>query len=353
MTRPTISVAMATYNGARYIREQLDSVAAQTYPPHELVVCDDGSTDSTPDIVQAFARLAPFKVRLYSNARRLGFADNFLKAASLCEGEWIAFCDQDDVWLAHKLAVMMHAAGRYPSANVIVHSAELVDADLRPSGRRIPDFKRTRFAAPLTRYPIGVATGFACAVKADLLERFDAQARPSDPELQGAPLSHDRFAFLLANAVGGMVFLHDSLALYRRHDAAFTDLNGLPRSSTPHLLGVPGFGLGGHHLLECSRFLQRHIGRVDGDLAAASRYYARAGRLLLLRDKAYTTRGPTRLGYVLALLCLGAYWPRCRTGFGTRALFRDLKAGHARADTAASRKAPPPFLSYLLPWRNS
>src|SRR5664280_13480 len=99
-----ISIAMATYNGERFIREQLDSLARQTYLPCELIVSDDGSTDRTLEIVEDFAKSAPFSVRAYRNEQNLGYADNFLKAASLCDGEWIAFCDQDDVWFDNKLA---------------------------------------------------------------------------------------------------------------------------------------------------------------------------------------------------------------------------------------------------------
>src|SRR5581483_5816839 len=99
-----ISIAMATYNGGQFIREQLDSLSRQTFLPCELVVCDDGSTDHTLAIVETFAASAPFAVRIHRNKKRLGFGPNFLKAASLCDGEVIAFSDQDDVWLETKLA---------------------------------------------------------------------------------------------------------------------------------------------------------------------------------------------------------------------------------------------------------
>jgi glycosyltransferase involved in cell wall biosynthesis len=97
---------MATYNGARFLREQLDSIATQTLLPYELVICDDGSTDATLEIAGQFAKEVSFPVRIYQNESNLGFADNFLKAASLCEGDWIAFSDQDDIWLPHKLATV-------------------------------------------------------------------------------------------------------------------------------------------------------------------------------------------------------------------------------------------------------
>src|SRR5690348_8403095 len=101
MTDPSslsISVAMATYNGARYIREQLDDLAAQTRLPAEVVVCDDESSDGTVAILEHFAASAPFPVHIHRNSERLGYRANFMKCASLCSSDLVAFCDQDDRW---------------------------------------------------------------------------------------------------------------------------------------------------------------------------------------------------------------------------------------------------------------
>jgi glycosyltransferase involved in cell wall biosynthesis len=104
MSRLKLSVAMATYNGERFLEEQLFSIARQIRLPDEMVVSDDGSNDGTIDILERFATSAPFPVRVYRNIKPLGYGDNFLKAASLCHGDLIAFSDQDDVWLENKLA---------------------------------------------------------------------------------------------------------------------------------------------------------------------------------------------------------------------------------------------------------
>ena len=100
---PRFSVAMCTYNGARFVAEQLESVAAQTRPPSELVVCDDRSTDGTARLVEQFAARAPFPVRLFVNERNLGSTANFGRAVTLAEGDLVALCDQDDVWRPEKL----------------------------------------------------------------------------------------------------------------------------------------------------------------------------------------------------------------------------------------------------------
>src|SRR6266567_6944512 len=106
MSKSRISVAMCTYNGARFLREQLESIAAQSRLPDELVVCDDGSTDETVETIKAFVGRAPFAVRLEINSKNLGSTKNFEKAIGLCEGEIIALADQDDVWKPQKLAVL-------------------------------------------------------------------------------------------------------------------------------------------------------------------------------------------------------------------------------------------------------
>src|ERR1700693_4336679 len=106
MSNQSVSIAMATLNGARYLREQLVSLSSPSLKPLELVVCDDGSTDDTVSILQSFSARARFAVRVVQNARQLGYQQNFIKAASLCKGTLIAFCDQDDVWEDDKLSVV-------------------------------------------------------------------------------------------------------------------------------------------------------------------------------------------------------------------------------------------------------
>src|SRR5579872_6862490 len=99
-----ISVALTTYNGERYLESQLESLVTQQRPPYELIVGDDGSTDRTLEILQRFAARAPFAVQVTKNAERLGWQRNFAAVALRCAGDYVAFCDQDDVWRADKLA---------------------------------------------------------------------------------------------------------------------------------------------------------------------------------------------------------------------------------------------------------
>src|SRR5882757_2441246 len=98
---PTLrtSIALATYQGERFLPQQLESFLGQTRRPDELCISDDGSTDETLDIIRAFASSAPFPVKCVANPVRGGVNKNFENAVSHCTGEVILFSDQDDVWL--------------------------------------------------------------------------------------------------------------------------------------------------------------------------------------------------------------------------------------------------------------
>ncbi len=93
---------MATYNGEKYVNEQIDSILSQTYQDFELIICDDCSKDRTREILQEYSQ-KDSRIKLLFNEKNLGFKKNFEKAISMCNGEYIAFCDQDDIWENYKL----------------------------------------------------------------------------------------------------------------------------------------------------------------------------------------------------------------------------------------------------------
>jgi glycosyltransferase involved in cell wall biosynthesis len=129
-----VSIAMTTYNGAKYLREQLESFSAQERLPDELIVCDDMSNDQSIEILLKFARTAPFKVEIVRNESNLGYTRNFEKAIYLCTGSLIFLSDQDDVWSANKLRVVENEFELRPDVFVLVNDAELTDENLKPTG---------------------------------------------------------------------------------------------------------------------------------------------------------------------------------------------------------------------------
>ena len=224
----TISVAMGTYNGERFLGEQLASLAAQTRLPDELVVTDDGSTDRTLEIVNEFGRTAPFPVRVVRNDTNLGYGDNFLKAARACRSDWIAFCDQDDIWLPDKLsAVERHFQVPGRDVVLVVHDALVVDQSLRPSGVRYPGIGRSRVRKGVDLPMLWFAGGLTMVFKADLVRRCGSDDRGPGHGPSGDPLAHDAWICWLACIVGDVALSSDALVLYRRH----------PRTTTRKLTG--------------------------------------------------------------------------------------------------------------------
>jgi glycosyltransferase involved in cell wall biosynthesis len=137
--RKSISVAMCTYNGGKYIKEQLESIARQTRLPAELIICDDRSTDSTPDIIRDFSASAPFPVKFSINPVNLGssakgISRNFAQACTLCTGELIVPCDQDDIWMPNKLAFMAEMMEQDPRLGGLFSDAQLVTDQGKPKG---------------------------------------------------------------------------------------------------------------------------------------------------------------------------------------------------------------------------
>ncbi|MCM2345407.1 MAG: glycosyltransferase family 2 protein [Acidovorax soli] len=125
---------MATYNGAKYLKEQLDSFVAQICQPDELVICDDGSIDETLVILERFKKEAPFLVRVYQNSKNLGHTQNFSKAIELCQGDIIFLSDQDDVWHPQKIKRVLTTFAEHPDAGYVFSDAILVDENLTPTG---------------------------------------------------------------------------------------------------------------------------------------------------------------------------------------------------------------------------
>ncbi len=122
-----ISVAMCTYNGALFVREQLDSILAQEYLPDELVVCDDCSEDDTLLILNRFAAIAPFEVRVVVNKRNLGFIQNFENCLLLCTGDIIFLADQDDIWEKDKVRVIVDYFERNTDSDVVFTNASIIN----------------------------------------------------------------------------------------------------------------------------------------------------------------------------------------------------------------------------------
>ena len=214
----TLSVALCTFNGARFVGEQLRSVAAQTRLPDELVVCDDGSTDETLAIVRDFIATAPFETQIVRNPENLGYVRNFAGAIARCTGDLIALADQDDSWRPEKLERSERALVARPDAHAVFTDASLVDADLRPLGRRL--WEHVGFDAEAQeRFRRGEAFVFLLQRQVVTGATLMLRARVRDlilPIPTGAV--HDRWIATLLAAVSELQFVDEPLIDYRQHD---------------------------------------------------------------------------------------------------------------------------------------
>jgi glycosyltransferase involved in cell wall biosynthesis len=121
----TLSIALTTYNGSKFLREQLQSLAIQTLQPFEVVVTDDCSTDDTLSIVQEFDKV--LNIKIFVNESSLKVTKNFEKAVALCSGDIILMCDQDDIWHSDKLAKISQYFQDNPYKLAVFSDADLVD----------------------------------------------------------------------------------------------------------------------------------------------------------------------------------------------------------------------------------
>ena len=315
-----LSIALATYNGARYLGEQLESFVRQRRPPDELVVCDDASTDDTPAILRDFEKHAPFPVRIEVNPERLGGVGNFTRAISLCSGDAILLSDQDDVWLPEKVAALESSLAGAPGATLAFGDTSLVDGALRPLGHTGFDSLGLRGGA-LAKIEAGhvleallrfnVVTGAAMAFRAELRDL----ALPV-----GRGWVHDEWIAAIASAVGSVVVIDRPLILYRQHDHQQI---GLPkrgflekvdrawRMGEPYMLRA----------LERAEALRDRLRESDRPLLHSSYRALLDGKCLHARRRLEMRRGASRPGEVARALVRGDY---ARFDRGWAAALQDL-----------------------------
>lgn len=237
-----ISVAMTTFNGAKYLREQLDSIFAQSRLPDEIVVCDDGSADGSIELLREYAAHAPCNMQVITNGERLGAIKNFEKAIGLCSGDLIALCDQDDVWRSRKLRVLSDAFEADDDLGVVLTNADLIDKDGTPLRgdlwSRCRFNKRRQQTLTTSRgYDLLFGIPFATGATMAFRSRFKSLVLPI-PE---APtFFHDRWIAVLIAAVGQIRIVPDKLIAYRLHRQQQLGVGKLPlalRVFVPHRCG--------------------------------------------------------------------------------------------------------------------
>ncbi|WP_113660803.1 glycosyltransferase family 2 protein [Pedobacter nanyangensis] len=215
--QPLVSIAVCTYNGERFLQEQLDSVIAQTYGPLEIVVVDDCSKDGTVNLLKQYEEKHP-NFSVYYNDQNLGYIKNFEKAISLCNGDYIALCDQDDIWAANKIALQLEAIG---DNMLIYHDSEFIDQNgdpLHSSISQILNMYQGNSPQPFLFY--NCVSGHASLFKRELTNHCL-------PFPKG--MFHDRWMAFVAANLGSISYIDQKLVKYRQHENSDTNILKIKR----------------------------------------------------------------------------------------------------------------------------
>ncbi|CBK88797.1 Glycosyltransferases involved in cell wall biogenesis [Faecalitalea cylindroides T2-87] len=229
-----ISVAMTTYNGEKYIRKQIESILNQSMKVDEIIVCDDGSTDKTVEI------LKEYPVTVYQNEKNLGYRLNFKKAMSLCTHEYTFLCDQDDIWKPDKVKIMIEIMQKNPNIHVLASSFVYIDSkDNLILMKQKKNFSNNNLYPRFVKSEALVSIGFdeylpmnyfqGCSLVLDkwikdlVLKNFDDR------------LPHDWLISMIASSYQGMFFFNKALFKYRLHDNNSIGVEYLTQSTSEHI----------------------------------------------------------------------------------------------------------------------
>ena len=221
---PLVSIAICTYNGAKYIGPLLQSITGQSYNNLEIVIVDDCSQDGTFDVLNIF-RETDQRIRLYRNEKNLGYLKNFEKAIDLSTGEYIALCDQDDIWVKDKISIMV---GEIKDNILIYHNSDFIDDEGELIGTETIATKRILYNGP-SCLPLlfsncihGHAVLFSKKLK-DYIFPFDSR------------FTHDWWIGYVAFNTGSVKYIDKVLVHYRQHEGTITDTFKLRGEDVPKL----------------------------------------------------------------------------------------------------------------------
>ncbi len=220
MARPAISICMATYNGEQFLRQQMESIIAQSNQDWQLLIRDDGSDDNTVRIVEDYAGRLPGRISLVAdNGSRLGASLNFGKLLEYADTEYIMFSDQDDVWLPNKIELTLNAMKAaeqiYPDKPILIHTdLQVMDSELNTIANSMWTYQKLFPEAgdDLNRIMAqNVVTG--CTIM------INRKARAVSTPVPGEAVMYDWWLALNVCRYGKIVYVSIPSILYRQHSS--------------------------------------------------------------------------------------------------------------------------------------
>ena len=218
MEKALVSVVLCTYNGERFLAEQIDSILAQSYRPIELIISDDASTDGTRALLAHY--VSHPLVRVYYQEKNTGLTRNFASAAAHTKGEYIAFSDQDDIWMPDKIEKLVAAMGTSP---LVYSNSLLVDEQGNSMGKKLSGIKKMYSGSDSRGYILySCVWGHGMLITRELFEK--SLPMPED-------IHHDIWITFKAFQHGGIKYVDEVLTHYRQHTASTSQT--LPKRDTP------------------------------------------------------------------------------------------------------------------------
>lgn len=216
-----VSIVMATYNGEKYLEEQINSILSSTYQDFEIHIFDDGSKDSTMDILNNYKKQYPDKIKVIQNETNLGVTLNFLNAINRITSDYVMMCDQDDVWKKDKIARTLKRIRQmevqfekelpiavFTDAHVVDSNLNMLHESFFRSGRlnpRLTDLSHLLMENKLI--------GCTVMINAALRKVLQSSPLPKKARL------HDGWLGLIASSLGKVGFIKEPTLYYRQHEA--------------------------------------------------------------------------------------------------------------------------------------
>ncbi len=212
---PSVSIVLATYNGEKYIAEQLESISRQSYKNFNIIIVDDASSDGTAAVIQSFMDRLPIK--LIQNETNLGYIKNFEKALSLADADYVAPCDQDDIWTSDKLQVLVD---NIDDATLIYSNSELVDAEGNSLKRTLSEKLKNNFVS--TDSALSFVFDNCVSAHAMLFKKELSDSIFPFPDT----LYFDAWIAANAASLDGIKYIDKNLVLYRQHTTNTLSVTG-------------------------------------------------------------------------------------------------------------------------------
>ena len=200
-----ISICITTFNGAPYIKEQLESIISQLSSNDEIIISDDGSTDHTEEIIRSID--SPL-IHFYKNRGEHGYTPNFENALKLAKGDYIFIADQDDIWVHDKVQICVSLLSKY---SMVVSDAILINKQGETIGNSFFSLRKPYKSLWGNLLKFGYL-GCCIACRKEVIDK--ALPFPKNHK----KCTHDNWLFLVAKVFFNVYITNQKLILYRRHD---------------------------------------------------------------------------------------------------------------------------------------